>query len=67
MFSSHTIVLKDVKLAKRHVEKSKQLYLFSHCFGNSNSYVQIKSCDVWKAVILDWEKYASFTPKFRIS
>ena len=26
-------------------KKSKQIYLFSHCFGNSNYCVQIKSCD----------------------
>ena len=45
MFSSHTIVFKYVKLAKKAYGNSKQLYFFSHCFGNSNSCVQIKSCD----------------------
>ena len=34
-----------VSLAKRSAQESKQLYVFSHCFGNSNSCVQIKSCD----------------------
>ena len=44
-FLSHTIVFKYAKLVKRPAEKSKQQCLFSHCFGNSNSCVHIKSCD----------------------
>ena len=39
VFSSHTMVFKYVKLVKRPTQKSKQVYFFSHCFGNSNSYV----------------------------
>ena len=45
LFSSHNIEFKYIKLVKRLVQ-DKQLYLFSHCFGNSNSCVQIKSCDI---------------------
>ena len=45
VFSSHTIVFKHAKLVKWPAQKSKQLYLFSECFGNYNSCVQIKPCD----------------------
>ena len=43
MFPRQTIVFKYVKLVKKSAQKSKQLCLFPHCFGNSYSWVQIKS------------------------
>ena len=39
------MIFKYLKLVKKPVQKSKQLVLFFHCFGSSNSCVQKKSRD----------------------
>ena len=43
VFSSDTMVFKCIRLIRRPAQKSKILYLFSFCSGNSNSCVRIKS------------------------
>ena len=74
VLSSHTIVSK-YKTGKKACAKIKQLYLFSHCFGNSYllrsgkimwqyfwSKLSILS-QVWKVAVLDSEKTFLFHTK----
>ena len=45
-FSSHTIAFNYVKLVRRLAQKNQAIIIAAlHCYGNSNSCVQIKSCE----------------------
>ena len=51
VFSSHAIVFRFLEIVKKLcVKESKHLNLFSQCFGNFYSSVQIKSSDYWDGV-----------------
>ena len=51
VFSSHAIVFRFLEIVKKLcVKESKHLNLFSQCFGNFYSSIQIKSSDYWDGV-----------------